>query len=334
MYQGKPRPLRGGVTAGSELFWLAGLLEGEGAFLLPPPSSPGSPVLRLAMTDRDVVARAAALWRRVVCLGGPRREPHLRPVYVSTVKGSVAVAWMRALYPAMGARRRQQIDRATSRHTARHRRLAGGTCVATACERDASIRGLCRRHYKLWWKAQKRGQAASHGPTPAPSPADITGGVLPGAPVHDDARIAWLAGLLEGEGTFTSMTNYPLISVEMADLDVMQRAAQILDAHVRPRTTERGPARGWSPTFCMAVSGARASDWMKALRPWMGERRRGQIDRALAAYRPVRLSTPPPACVVAGCEADHRSRGLCHRHYMQWDRDRRAGREPRVKALR
>ena len=48
------------------LFWLAGILEGEGSFLARPPSSPNSPAIRLPMTDVDVVERVAAIFERAV----------------------------------------------------------------------------------------------------------------------------------------------------------------------------------------------------------------------------------------------------------------------------
>src|SRR5207244_4906431 len=37
-----------------------------------------------------------------------------------------------------------------------------------------------------------------------------------------------------------------------------------------------------------------------------------------------------PTCVVPGCTKPHRSRGLCHAHYMLWSRDLKKGRIPRV----
>src|SRR3954470_10928174 len=42
-----------------EFLWLAGLLEAEGTFLRPPPSSPRSPQVVCRMTDRDVFERVA-----------------------------------------------------------------------------------------------------------------------------------------------------------------------------------------------------------------------------------------------------------------------------------
>jgi hypothetical protein len=73
---------------------------------------------------------------------------------------------------------------------------------------------------------------------------------------------------------------------------------------------------------------------MRRLRPLMAGRRGAAIDAALAAYHPIRLTPAPARCIVSGCERPHRGRGLCHKHYMSWSRDRKRGRAPRVTPLR
>ena len=42
----------------------------------------------------------------------------------------------------------------------------------------------------------------------------------------------------------------------------------------------------WQRTFHARVTGAKAVAWMTALRPLMGQRRRSQIDEAVASYAP------------------------------------------------
>jgi hypothetical protein len=56
----------------AELHWLAGLLEGEGSFMVGPPSSPGLPVIAVNMTDNDVMARIGRIFERKVHLVRPR----------------------------------------------------------------------------------------------------------------------------------------------------------------------------------------------------------------------------------------------------------------------
>lgn len=130
-----------------EMAWLAGLLEGEGSFMVGPPSSPRRPTLQMSMTDRDVVARAASIIGcNVMTLRA--REVHWQEAYGLRVRGAGAVNWMRALRPYLGERRTAQVDRAlasydprpTSKLTAEDAaealgRLRDGETVAQVAER-------------------------------------------------------------------------------------------------------------------------------------------------------------------------------------------------------
>lgn len=42
----------------------------------------------------------------------------------------------------------------------------------------------------------------------------------------------------------------------------------------------------WRATWIVRITGAKAVAWMTVLQPLMGDRRRQQIDRALASYEP------------------------------------------------
>jgi hypothetical protein len=86
-------------------------LEGEGTFLKPVPSSPRLVIVRVSMTDRDVVARAAHLMGVGVASFKPKNPKH-QPVWIATVKGTRARELMLTLKPLMGERRRSQIDAA------------------------------------------------------------------------------------------------------------------------------------------------------------------------------------------------------------------------------
>ena len=157
--------------------------------------------------------------------------------------------------------------------------------------------------------------------------------VLPASDWHPSPH--WLAGLLEGEGTFMakSRTSWITISIEMCDRESVVRAAAMLGA----KSVTRGPdrsARGWRPTYRAKISGNRARPWLVELRPLMGSRRQAAVDAALDSWSPLRLPRAPSACSVAGCVRPHRSRGLCHAHYMRWSRYRRSGRDPGFKSLR
>jgi hypothetical protein len=235
----------------------------------------------------------------------------------------------------MGTFRQRAIDRSVGSWHGRPARWRKPSkrCGIRGCARAGSIRGLCSRHYDRWWKAIRRGRIVLGTPREAPSVG--FGALVPGG-CSADCEVAWLAGLLEGEGTFAASgkggNTYPVVSVQMCDLSVVRRASAILGAaSLREHRPEN---EGWSTVYVATISGARAADWMRRLRPFMGIRRTAAIDNALANYGPIRLTTPPPTCVVPGCARPHRSRGLCHKHYMFWSRDMKNGRAPRVTPLR
>jgi hypothetical protein len=100
-------------------------------------------------------------------------------------------------------------------------------------------------------------------------------------------ELHWLAGLLEGEGSFMtgppSNPRMPVISVHMTDEDVMARLGRIFARKVHV-VSPRNPR--WRTTYQVRVQGGNAVRWMTLLRPLMGERRHAQIDRALACYAP------------------------------------------------
>jgi hypothetical protein len=229
-----------------DLYWLAGILEGEGTFVSGPPSQPNSPIARISMTDLDTVTRAAGRLDRAVT-PVRARKPHHKPVFNTQIKGAEAVALMMAVRPILGPDRTRQIGRV----------LAG-------------------------WAPRRRSSQA-------------------------DPR-------------------------NMCDELVVRRAAEVLGARKVARRIPDQPH--WRPTYVAKIGGAHAAEWMRNLRALMSQRRQAAIERALAAYRPVHLVSPPATCIVERCDQPHRGRGLCHKHYMMWSRDRAKGRIARIAPLR
>ena len=98
-----------------DLYWIAGLLEGEGSFQPPRPSSPNRPEITINMTDLDVMERFAKLvGENYIHMGtkNVRRNPAWKPDYRVHIRGEKAVQLMRLLRPLMGSRRQAQIDKA------------------------------------------------------------------------------------------------------------------------------------------------------------------------------------------------------------------------------
>lgn len=97
-----------------DVLWLAGLLEGEGCFILQRHSNGMTPTrymqiaIQLIMTDEDVVSRAASI------LGSPYNTPDRKTkggksIHRTVVHGPRAAGWMMTLLPLMGARRKAKI---------------------------------------------------------------------------------------------------------------------------------------------------------------------------------------------------------------------------------
>lgn len=106
----------------------------------------------------------------------------------------------------------------------------------------------------------------------------------------NDTELAWLAGWLEGEGTFhcsTDKRGYTRLSVRgvSVDLEVIQIVQR-----------KAGQGRIYGPykygtnkqfSFQWAICGRHAAaEFMRMLRPHMSSRRQAQIDAALAKGAP------------------------------------------------
>lgn len=117
--------------------------------------------------------------------------------------------------------------------------------------------------------------------------------------------LAWAAGLVEGEGCpcgyiFSDQKNgtrkYVRLSLSTTDLDIAERYAAWLDIILPPgQGTHERPIRvknlamdakrrkfpNCKQQYIVRVSGRRAMLLMVLLRPYLGQRRREQIDKAL-----------------------------------------------------
>jgi hypothetical protein len=135
------------------MYWLAGLLEGEGTFIAGPPSAPRTPAVQVSMVDRDILDRVAALLDCTVTVVPARREGW-RTAYCACVRGPRAVEWMRRLRPLMGSRRQEQIDRAVACYAPDPTRLLDDERAAEALARLAqgdSVKEVAERFGTSIW---------------------------------------------------------------------------------------------------------------------------------------------------------------------------------------
>ena len=96
-----------------------------------------------------------------------------------------------------------------------------------------------------------------------------------------DEEIAWVAGVLEGEGCFRNQKNYSaLVSVAMCDKDVLDRLKELTGlGNVTGPYLPKDAPDNWKPSWQWNV-GVRQEVrvLLETIYPWMGERRRQKID--------------------------------------------------------
>lgn len=100
-----------------------------------------------------------------------------------------------------------------------------------------------------------------------------------------DSHIMWVAGLLEGEGSFSHHGNNVRVRIEMGDRDVIEQYQRILgieDYAITVREDTRSPNR--KPMYGTNVNGHRAPALMQRIHVYMGQRRRARIQRLLQQY--------------------------------------------------
>lgn len=106
-------------------------------------------------------------------------------------------------------------------------------------------------------------------------------------------EIAWVAGLLEGEGSFgfafsrkTTSAKNPIIALAMTDIDVVEQARKVLDREnpiplkISAKTVDRN-----KPLYRFTISGSKAVGWMMTIYPLMGARRRAKIHEIIALWK-------------------------------------------------
>lgn len=90
-----------------DLYWIAGLLEGEGCFHW---AKSDSPLISLAMTDLDIVTKVRDMMSPDSKISQIERTENRKTLYRFKVYGGSSIEWMKLLYPLMGIRRRGKIN--------------------------------------------------------------------------------------------------------------------------------------------------------------------------------------------------------------------------------
>lgn len=105
-------------------------------------------------------------------------------------------------------------------------------------------------------------------------------------------EIAWVAGLMEGEGSFIA-TKYgsPFMTIQMNDKDVLEKLLTILGTAklYGPYRHRRGENYD-TPHYRVTAYSTAAIEWMMTIWPLMGTRRRAKIKGIIGAWKlkPIR----------------------------------------------
>jgi hypothetical protein len=98
--------------------------------------------------------------------------------------------------------------------------------------------------------------------------------------------IAWLAGLLEGEGCFTADKRLTIrISVAMTDLDVIERARKLMKCTCKIQEYSPGACKRNKTLYRVLLNGTPAAQWAMTLYPFMGVRRQTKIRELIADWK-------------------------------------------------
>jgi len=315
-----------------DIIWLAGIIEGEGCF------SDVYPIIQLQMTDKDVVERVASLFDRPL-RAWQSKTTGLKRVYICNVSGTDAISWMMTLYSEMGTRRRGQIKEAINKWKASSRipRGANGRRLPAICHPDRlrKAHGLCPscsvKNYRsrgntmsgdrirpsdlhLRVNAKIQNTHSIDIARTRPDLGDIT-------PIAKD--ISWLAGVLEGEGSFLKANRQPVISLAMADRDVIEHAARLWNRAANTWHRKGSTCKGsnYKPIHFCRVTGVAAISWMMTLYSSMGIRRKQRIKSLIEEWRAS--SNMPKSSrgyrFPAICHSDRvrHGRGLCRACYWK-----------------
>jgi hypothetical protein len=110
-------------------------------------------------------------------------------------------------------------------------------------------------------------------------------------PMHPDPEVAWLIGLVEGEGYFGCHSNGqmgylgPRFSLSMTDEDVVLKARDILyrlvgGQRINVNREERAGGKH-QDVYNLRLGGERSKILMRLVVPYMSERKRASIWQAL-----------------------------------------------------
>lgn len=95
-------------------------------------------------------------------------------------------------------------------------------------------------------------------------------------------NLAWLAGLLEGEGCFSNNGRSPTIYLKMTDRDIVERVAHLVGGNRVGEHRSTNPKH--KDIFYTQITGPSARSIMRQILPYMGARRTEKIVQVLRLW--------------------------------------------------
>ena len=99
----------------------------------------------------------------------------------------------------------------------------------------------------------------------------------------EDVQLAWVAGFLEGEGSFVLNRDRPRMRACQVDLQCLELLQFLFGGSIQTDKKLRSPRS--QPLHEWVLDGVRARDLMTQLHPFMSDRRKDQITHALSGRR-------------------------------------------------
>ncbi len=127
-------------------------------------------------------------------------------------------------------------------------------------------------------------------------------------------EVAWLAGLLEGDGYFGQTKECPIIKIEMTSKDTIIRVANLVGSNIWHRKNI------WGTAIC----GARSVALMMTLYTLLGKRRKNTVLGIINRWKNRYTRAPNGFRAMAKCHPDRvvEAFGLCsycyhHKKYVE-----------------
>jgi hypothetical protein len=110
--------------------------------------------------------------------------------------------------------------------------------------------------------------------------------------MRSSVDIAWLAGILEGEGSFglTNNGRSPCIWLGMTDKDTVIKVRDIIDKNLSIGITKDNRKESYKDYWRFTVNGSLAMGWMMTIYSYMSIRRKAKIKEIINIWKEVKLN--------------------------------------------